>query len=522
MDAETRLWSGAQTRMFGENSFYQNASDWDLEFIDLVEQVSQDNPEWMKMFIPWLRSVIGIRTAAIVAATHYVKVGGHEPRKVVAGALGRADEPGEMIGYWQSISDKPIPSSMKRGISDACQRLYTQRAVLKWDTSSHPWRFADVIAMCHCSPTNEEQAALYKYCLDGRGHDDADDKMDPEVLWLISNTRKIDAIDKPERRDWLKTAAKAKEGNPFKGSGYTWERMSGWLPANDKGDVLDAEAWEAIVPSMYLFAIIRNLRNIEQAGIGAKTKAIIREKLNDPEEVAAARLMPLDIYKAYEASQSRAFADDLQQALFHSVNNIPVFDDRTIVFVDGSASMNAPVAGKPRAYKRRGQQMAPAAIHRSAAASVFGAAIAHRNPDNTNLIRFGDFATMLSGLGNDLLHTVQLLQGQHVGHGTQLWPAVHEIMNRFDDIGRIICLTDEQVMGDSGWGRNRWSGAPANLGQDWPFYSFNLASYGTSMVDTSKPGVHLLSGLTDNAFKMIPRLETRRSLDWEDVFALGQ
>ena len=114
-----------------------------------------------------------MRSAAIVMAAEYVAAGGVNGRAVVAGVLQRADEPAEMIGYWLTTHGRNLPMAVKRGVADAVPRLYTERAVLRYDGLSRQVRMADVIELTHPAPRDAAQSALFRWLLDRRHHDDA-------------------------------------------------------------------------------------------------------------------------------------------------------------------------------------------------------------------------------------------------------------------------------------------------------------------------------------------------------------
>ncbi len=73
---------------------------------------------------------------------------------------------------------------VKRGIADAVRRLYTERAVLRYDGLSRQIRMADVVELTHPSPRDERQSALFKWLLDRRHHDDA--VADPALLPVLA------------------------------------------------------------------------------------------------------------------------------------------------------------------------------------------------------------------------------------------------------------------------------------------------------------------------------------------------
>jgi hypothetical protein len=139
--------------MGGDSTFYESGKDRDSRFATLVHAVAADDPAWMAGFIPWLREEANMRSAAVIAAAEaarsLLKAGRPGGRPLVALALQRADEPGEMLAYRQSCYGRAIPKPVKRGIADAALRLYREYPLLKNDTATHGIRFADVLALTH-------------------------------------------------------------------------------------------------------------------------------------------------------------------------------------------------------------------------------------------------------------------------------------------------------------------------------------------------------------------------------------
>src|SRR5262249_2169977 len=127
-DPESDLFLLAATNMVGEDTFYEQATARDARFVEFVHEVTATNPEFVARFVPYLRVTMLMRAASIVTAAEYVAAGGANGRAVVAGALQRADEPAEMIGYWFATRGRKLPMSVKRGVADAVRRLYTERA----------------------------------------------------------------------------------------------------------------------------------------------------------------------------------------------------------------------------------------------------------------------------------------------------------------------------------------------------------------------------------------------------------
>src|SRR5258706_15358433 len=90
-------------------------------------------------------------------------------------------------------------------------------------------------------------------------------------------------------------------------------------------------------------AMVRNLRNFDQAGItGASTETVIA-KITDPAEVAKARLFPYQVWAAYAHAPSDDWKRALGAMLELTVGNIPTLDN-TLVVIDTSGSMQAAVS----------------------------------------------------------------------------------------------------------------------------------------------------------------------------------
>ena len=299
-DAESDLFLLAATNMVGEDTFYERADARDARFVALVHEVTATNQEFVAGLVPYLRATMLMRSAAIVMAAEYVAAGGANGRAVIAAALQRPDEPAEMLGYWLTTHGRNIPMPVKRGVADAVRRLYTERAALRYDGLSRQIRMADVIELVHPSPRDDAQSALFRWLLDRRHHDDA--HADATILPILAAAAELDAIavDAAARR-CCASAVRTRSRR-----GFSWERLSGWLP-----DGMDAEAWEMVISSMGVMALVRNLRNFDQAGIGEAAIERVIAKITDGHEVARGRLFPYQVWAAYKHAPS----DDWKRAL---------------------------------------------------------------------------------------------------------------------------------------------------------------------------------------------------------------
>jgi hypothetical protein len=421
-----------------------------------------------------------MRSAAAVMAAEYVAAGGAGGRSVVARALQRADEPAELLGYWIATYGRNLPMPIKRGVADAVRRLYNERAALRYDGLSRQMRMADVIELTHPAPDDDRQSALFKYLLDRRHHDDA--VAVTQVLPILTAAASLEAVSVDERRTVLR------ERGPIAlaEAGFSWERMSGWLPGG-----MDAEAWEAVIPSMGVMALVRNLRNLDQAGISEAAIERVIAKITDAGEVARARLFPYQVWAAYKHAPSDNWKRALGRTLEHTVGNIPALDG-TLIVIDTSGSMQAPVSGRSK-------------LQRVEVAAVMAMATAKRARD-VEVVIYGHTNARVKGLaGTSVLAGVDKVVGSigSVGHATLGHTAIARWYNPKRH-RRAIIFTDDQQH-DSG--HVRLDHVPL-------IYTFNLAGYRPSALPAGEQGRYTLGGFTDATFTAMTVLESGRNTAW--------
>jgi hypothetical protein len=477
-DPKSSLFLLAVSNMVREDTFYEVAGERDARYVALIHQIAREDPEWVAGFVPYLRNTMLLRSASVVMAAEYVRADAPRGRQVVASALQRADEPAEILAYWMQAYGRRLPQPLKRGVADAVRRLYTERTALKYDGTNADWRMGDVLDLCHPRPASAEQSALFRWLLDRR-HDRA---TAPESLPLIRTLMQLEALPVEARRALLKDPAVLAAG------GITWERLSGWLQG-----AMDAEAWEAIVPSMGYMALLRNLRNLERAGVSAAVLDTVATKLADPAEVAASRQLPLRFYAAFKNLASERFGWVLEQALEASLANIPATAGRTLILVDVSGSMRDVLSRR-------------SSVLRGEVAALFGAALARRC-GSADLHAYSN-AVQRVGLTGSILRTVEAC-GSWPGawQGTCTFQALEATYRSHD---RVVLLTDEQAH------PYQPSGGEAHILQriSCPIYTFNLAGYDPAGMEQGAGGRYVFGGLTDAGFRMIPLLEDRREGRW--------
>lgn len=527
---------GVNALLGGENTYHEDGKSRDSRFTSLVTQVTAEDPQWVAGFLTWLRSEGNVRTASIMGAAHAVKTGLERGidieidgkgfnRYLTNAVLQRADEPGELAAYWTSQFGSNLPKPVRRGLADAAGRLYNEFTAQKYDTDSKAWRFADVIQMAHVAPkvpsnlfdrmsadrlegmdfegyaagALANRSALYSYLINDRYGNPV-------------TTAKLPMIDaNAQLREEVRL------GNPralldparLKAAGMTWEDVLSLAGTK----IPKRELWESLIDADQLghMALIRNLRNIQEAGIDSKHTALVIDRISNPEIVSKGRQFPFRYWSAYKNSGADAWKYPLAQALDLSTQNIPELNGMTYIFTDTSGSMQAEMSNKSD-------------IKRVEAAALFAHSLAARNPGKVRVFEFASNVKEVPAVkkGASVLSEVEATNRRigHVGHGTETQESVRKVLAQNAKPDRIVIFTDMQSFGGHSYGGYNYGYGSRSQTLDqiipadvWT-YAFDLAGYQVADLPSGDGRRHQLAGLTDAAFRMIPLLERGRNADW--------
>ncbi len=267
-------------------------------------------------------------------------------------------------------------------------------------------------------------------------------------------------------------------------AGLTWETLAGWLQGP-----LDAAVWEAVIPSMGPMALVRNLRNFDQAGVSDEAAAEVARRISDPGEVKRSKQFPFRYLAAHRHAPSLRWGHALELALRHSLANVPALPGRTLILVDRSGSMfDAPSAQTQ--------------LNRADSAAIFGTALKIRAA-HADLVEFGNDSQPIEiGKGEPVLKVLERFG--NLG-GTETAKAVRAHYREHD---RVVIITDEQA--HQSWGGDPLTEVPAHI----PVYTWNLAGYRTGHAPSGGAHRHTFGGLSDAAFRLIPLLEAGRDAAW--------
>lgn len=522
-----------------EKTFYESGKARDSRAEKLAAEIAVADPTWILGCLPWVRNTANMRTAPLMctAAAVHSRLSDKESvrqdellsslghmgvnRALVGSVPQRADEPGEYVALVQKKYGK-LSKPERRGLADAANRLYNSYSVMKYDTSSHAVRFADVLNLTHATPTFDPPKWQIDKVWDDPEQDElkfmTDGALDKVNLFShIVNRRFGNVEDTAFLPSMISTnMAVRKEvakGNydvllnadVMKAAGFTWEDVLSM--AGSKVD--KAKLWESIIPSMGVFALARNLRNFEEAGISKEMREFVVAKLSDPKVIAKSRMFPFRWLSAYEAVNGVHYVSALEDAVNLSTQNIPSDLDDSLICVDLSQSMQSGVSGR-------------STMTMAKQAALFGAAIALKNP-GAKLVAFASRDQVISvPRGGSILKIAsemdEMSRRGTIGGGTETGAA---IQNHFKNHKRVIVITDGQSFPISSYGRNSggyfygYQRDLRSLVNDKTYmYGVNLAGYAVTDIAAGQGRTYELPGLSDAMFQKIPLLERGTEQRW--------
>jgi hypothetical protein len=507
-DPKADLFLLAITNMAGEATFYESADTRDQRYRELVRTVAVADPEWMLCFVTWLRAEANMRSAAVVAACEAVRArleagaSGHN-RQLIAAACLRADEPGEVLAYWTGRYGRALPKPVKRGAADAVARLYTEYSFAKYDSDSKDFRFGDVIDLVHptAAAGKPAQGELFRHALDRRHNRD---NPVPETLPMLAKRARLLALPVAERRGVLLAEGGAER---LAEAGMTWEALAGWLQGP-----MDRAAWEAVIPSMGLMALARNLRNFDEAEVSDAVAWQVCARFLDAGQVARSRMLPYRWLSAYLAAPSLRWGHALEGALGHAIGAIPELPGRTLVLVDTSGSMSRRVSARSTiTHLQIGALVGVALAARAAGAAGAAGAVGSGPGSAVDLVGFADGVfTHELARGGSVLRGVEAFtkRSGEVGHGTRLVDAVAATYDRHD---RVVIVSDMQTFPYYYDGKK---GSDAFVPASVPVFGINTSGYGPTALRPGARNRFEIGGFSDKVFSMFALLADGDAPTW--------
>lgn len=441
----------------------------------------------------WLRKEMNIRLTPqviLTLASHHQNaqqfVRHYTPKIVV-----RPDEVKTVIMLHRFFFGmKSLKNCLAQGLSDAVAR-FGERGLLKYEGSGWP-QWKDVLLTLPRKGGRPLSKPVAEYFMFGKVSDETPiAKARKELTSLKTFGPKAKTLISESMANWEVVLSQF---------GQTKE---------SKKDVWEYLVQEDLVGYM---AMIRNLRNMLEAGVDKKTIDIVYAKLSDVEQVKNSKQLPFRFLSAADSIRGiynvngghvNKLIEAVENAADVACENVAAFPGLTCVFADNSGSMSTGVSGNSK-------------ISAAMAANVL-AGIIGRRADEARVCAFGtDVAEVNFTKRTQVLDFVEKIRVANTnGCSTNTHRCVQWMERNNLKPDRVIVLSDMQCWNSGGYYSDgnfadAWKRFSRSNKDCW-LHSVNLCGYGDSMTEaqTAKDKVNLIGGFSEKVLNMLLVTEGR-------------
>lgn len=267
--------------------------------------------------------------------------------------------------------------------------------------------------------------------------------------------------------------------------------------------------WTALIDSKKLgyMALMRNLRNILQAGVDTVHIEKVASYLSSPEAVRHSKQLPFRFLTAYRSlseirsKHANILRKALEQAARHSTANIPGFTPATRLLIasDVSGSMYQKISPK-------------SSIMLYDIGLVLAMLLQHSTDTMISGI-FGDDWLPYSLPGENVLESVAELRKivGKVGYSTNGYKVINYLNQQQISLDKVLIFTDMQ-MWNSGKGEqsiaHEWKEYKRNTAPAAKLYLFDLSGYGQAPLQVEQDDCFLIAGWSDKVFNILQAIDS--------------
>jgi 60 kDa SS-A/Ro ribonucleoprotein len=290
---------------------------------------------------------------ALFALAIAASLGNADTRAAALAALPQVARTGTHLFHW--IEYVQAFRGWGRGVRRAVASWYTSKSandlayqMLKYQQRDG-WAHRDALRLAHPKAPGLAHAMLFQYAVNGW------EKVAPRGS-VAAASSELEGLQLLEAVQQLKGLAPGPAANLIRTHGLVREMVPTEL-------LTSAEVWAALLESMPLTAMIRNLGVMTKVGLlatGTPAARTVRERLEDRTALRRARIHPLAVLAALKTySQGygmkgnsvwtpvASVIDALDAAFYQAFENVPATGKRIMLALDVSGSMTAGLHGMP-------------------------------------------------------------------------------------------------------------------------------------------------------------------------------
>ncbi|MEM9824760.1 MAG: TROVE domain-containing protein, partial [Bacteroidota bacterium] len=439
----------------------------------IIKLIRKADPVFVAKLAIYAREQMHLRSIPLVLLVELAKV--HHGTSLVKNAtqrvVQRADEICELLAYYQLTNRRSgtkklnrLSKQLQKGLGMAFNK-FDEYQFAKYNRGAEV-KLKDALFLIHPKADNDAQQALFNKI--------ANDQLEVPYTWEVELSRlgQIAYDDESQKRE----AFQAK--------------------------------WEELIFSNRLgyMAMMRNLRNILLAGVGAKAIRKVANFLADAGQVSRSRQLPFRFLSAYreleilDLSFTSYLMDALESAVATSVQNIKGFglETRVLIAADVSGSMYHCISPKSKI--------------RCFDIGLLLAMLLRNRSENVKTGIFGStWKSVNLPKSGILANTMELnrIEGS-VGYATNGHLVIKELYEKHQVMDKVMIFSDLQLW-DSGNGGNslqqEWKRYKREVAPGARLYLFDLLGYGQSPLNLETNDVYLIAGWSDKIFDVLEAVE---------------
>ena len=468
MTPQMELYSAVAATVLND-SFYES----DSNRVERIRKlIAANDAEYVAKLAMYAREKMHLRSVPLVLAVELAKKhsGDGLVSKTVERVIQRADEITELLSYYEFANSRKgtkklnkLSKQIQKGLSASFNR-FDEYQFAKYNRDAAV-KLRDALFIVHPKAKDEAQQVIFNKI--------AKDELAVPYTWEteLSAAGQVKYENEAEK----KFAFKAK-----------WEELVG---SNKMG----------------YMAMLRNLRNILEAGASAETVVKICSYISNANAVAKSKQLPFRFVSAYRELKSvnSGFAvqvmDALEDAAAASAANIKGFNTNTkvVIAVDFSGSMQSAISKMSR-------------IHLYEVGLIL-AMLLKSKCKNVMTGIFGETYKRIQVPSRSILANVDSFASRigEVGHSTNGYLVIKDLIARKEIVDKVMLFTDMQL-----WNSGFFKTGIASLWSEYKrmapgakIYLFDLAGYGQSPLNVQGNDVFMIAGWSDKVFDVLYALE---------------
>jgi hypothetical protein len=468
-----------------------------------IELAQSSNARDLLAIAHWLRREGHCRQTPLIllAVAAHVENSREFVRAYAPAIIQRADELVGAYAAYRYLFGKPIPSALLKGVRDSFGK-FSEYQLIKYNQPGKTPSLKDVILqMPDRKPGKPVSRGMAEFLLNGT---------------LVDRHGVDHSESAPLASAYLKFLEAAKHSNSFddhmqelaENAQATWENVISLFGGSQK-------TWTSVFPRMGYMAVLRNIRNMIQAGVPAGE---IAARIADEKSVLRSKQFPFRFVAAsneishmgdIDIKSRQVILDALSVALEFSVKNVGTIPGDSIIMADCSGSMLSRIAGKSKMNCK------------TVAATL--AAILAKACESPFVYAFGSEMELLDIRKTDSVSSIieKILSAQ-VGGATYAYkPFYHAVENGLK-ADRIVLLSDMQCYGKTPYfysDYQRRIGADLSvstglrdyknkINRDVWVHSVNLNAHDSSaQIAGDEKNVNMVSGFSDKILSLFLEAE---------------